>query len=314
MISGINQLTSAVVNGTAAVQPFLGSVYYVNSAGGGSASSAGTLRDPCLTIQAAVTLAAAQATNKNDVIIVMPDHVETITDGDDLTLSRAGLQVVGIGAGARQPQLRLTTATTATVNISGASTRLVNMRITAAFADVVAAITLSAADVEINGCRIDEEETDENFVDFIKTNTTDNACDGLTVIGCDIIGVDTANDNGINIGGHLDRLRVINNFMRLGIANGEGCIETQTGKNITNALISRNHFVRFNTTTAGFAVNAVGTGNTGLITNNHVVANAAIAVLATAFNDGGGILGMNQNYCAGEIEKSGILAPAVDAD
>lgn len=314
MISGINQLTSAVINGVAAVQPFLGSVYYVDSNGGGSASSAGTRRDPCLTIQAAVTLAAAQSSNANDVIIVMPDHVEAITDGNDLTLSRAGLQVIGIGAGARQPQLRLTSATTATVNISGANTRLVNMRITAAFADVVAAVTLTAADVEIIGCRIDEEETDENFVDFIKTDTVDNSCDGLTVIGCSIIGVDTANDNGINIGGHLARLKVIGNYFRLGVANGEGCIETQTGKNVTNALIDSNFFVRYNTATAGFATNLVGTGNTGMVSRNHTVANAAIAVLATAHNDGGGFLGHNQNYCSGEAEKSAILSPAVDAD
>lgn len=314
MLGGTDLLTSSLLSGAPSVQPFLGKVVYVSSGSDGGAGAPGTLASPLSTISGALTLLATQSWNRNDVIVLLPDHAENISTATALDINRAGLQIIGIGSGDRQPQLRLTTVVGATVTVSAESVRIVNVRITAAFADVTAAVTVTAKNLQLIGCRIDEEETDENFVDFVKTNTTDNACDGLTLVDCQLIGVDTANDNGVNVGGHLDRLTVRNCFFRLGVANGEGCIEAQSGKNLTNALISRNHFVRFNTATAGFAVNAVGTGNTGLVCDNRVVANAAIAVLATAFNDGGGILGMCENYCAGEIEKSGILAPAVDAD
>jgi hypothetical protein len=317
MIAGIDLLTSAVINGAPAVEPFLGKVVYVNSNADGGTYNTGSIKSPCLTLASALTIVGQQVgDNLNDVIVLMPGHSEAISTATALNISRAGVQIVGIGAGARRPQLRLTTVVGATVTVSAESVRLVNVRITAAFADITTGITLTTAkNFTMVGCVMDAEETDENYVDFIKTSTTDNAADGLTLIGNRFVDVDTANDNVVNIRGHLDGLRVEKNFFRAGVANGEGIIEAQSGKNCTNLLIRKNTFVRYNTATAGFATLLPGTGNTGMIVDNRVVASGAIAVLLVAFSDGGtGIVGLAQNYVAGETGKSGLLTPAVDAD
>lgn len=79
---------------------------------------------PLATIDAAIGLCTA---NAGDTIIVMPGHTETITAAGGIACDVAGITIVGLGEGASRPTITLGTATTASVLITAASTKIQNI-------------------------------------------------------------------------------------------------------------------------------------------------------------------------------------------
>jgi len=214
-----------------------GNVYWVDSAYGGTA--VGSFNSPYTTIQAAVN---ACATNNGDRIYCKSGHQEDLASAGALTCSVAGVTIQGIGYGSAQAQLTFITAATASVVLSAASVRFVNMRFTAGFADVGAvgtgAIDINASGAEFLSCRFDESTTDLNYIVVMSAVT---GADDIKVIDCDYVGADASNDFFIELAGAHSGCRIQGNRMTHSVAQTAGQPFIKSGGALTNVLIEENY-------------------------------------------------------------------------
>jgi hypothetical protein len=153
------------------------------------------------------TIAAAVAVDQpDDVILVAPLHVETITAAAGLVLSRAGVTYVGLGNGNRRPQVNFTTAGGADMDVTGAGTRMINFRFTGGIDALTNPVHLAAADIQL--LDVVTEDVTGQATDFIVT--TDD-CDRFVISGWQHRGAAAAGaDTAISIVGGDDWL--IENF------------------------------------------------------------------------------------------------------
>lgn len=114
------------------------------------------------------TIASALSTSvasRGDVILVLPAYTETITS--PITLSKAGVSVVGIGQGALVPTITVNAAVDG-VTATAASVRFENFAFAAPETDnATAMINVAAAGVTIRDIRGIGSQTAKNFVDCI---------------------------------------------------------------------------------------------------------------------------------------------------
>ncbi len=176
------------------------------------------------------------------------------------------------------------------------------------FADIVEVFDLSAAGFTVRRCRFVDAAANVNFVDLIKTTTTNNQCDRLTFEDNVVISPDTANDGVVSVNGDLEELVFCRNFIRLGVANGEAAIDVATGKDLTNCLIMDNVLYRLNTANA-ILVNSDTTANTGIVARNfvgHADTAAETPIDVTGARE-------FENYHTAANDASGYLLPAADS-
>jgi len=84
----------------------------------GSDGNDGSFQSPKATIAGALLQCAA---GRGDVIYVKSGHSETISTAGALTLSVAGVQVIGLGSGGSRPQLTFNGSTAASLLVSAAN-------------------------------------------------------------------------------------------------------------------------------------------------------------------------------------------------
>lgn len=148
-----------VIRGVPLLQTHPGKVFWVgNSAtllqgekGASNVSNSGTYLQPFATIDFAVGQCAA---NRGDIIVVRPNHTETVTAAAGLALDVAGIAVIGLGTGSNRPTVNLTTSTAATVTISAANVVVSNILFTGGIDAIASVIVVSAADVSIVNCEV----------------------------------------------------------------------------------------------------------------------------------------------------------------
>lgn len=295
-----------------------GKVYWVSNAStlqrgqrGGSNSNKGTYDSPFSTLAYAVTQCIA---NRGDVIFIKPGHAETISSATALTLSIAGVAIIGLGLGASRPTFTLDTATTATINVTAANIAIKNCIFSANFADIVSFFTLTTARNFTLECNLFKATaTDMNSLYVVDTNATTADCDGLSIIGNKWIEPDTATLSMIKMDGTNDSITVTGNYLSLGVNNNKAAIAAiATGKIITNADIGSNRVFRLNTdsATGAILVTTDGSTNTGMIYSNFVQhADTAAEVLVTASAG----FGVFENFASGVAGASGYLLPAADS-
>ena len=100
----------------------LGNVWWVDSTIGSDSNSISSGRGnyphrPFATVAHAIAVAVA---NNGDIIVVAPNHAETITAAGGWTVP-AGVQIIGYQADGDRPQITFSTATTASILMSGAN-------------------------------------------------------------------------------------------------------------------------------------------------------------------------------------------------
>jgi len=158
----------------------LGRLWYVNSAAAGAnngSPSGNTPGTPFATLVYAVTQAAAY-----DTIVVAASHAESI-DANDLTLSKDGLQIIGVGEGDARPLFTLA-ATGSTIAVSGAGVLLQNVRLTTDVDNVTVGITVTGAGFSLVDCRF----TDKAATQIATFLTASAAANRLTVRGLRYLG------------------------------------------------------------------------------------------------------------------------------
>lgn len=124
-----------------------GSVFYVDSVDGNDAN-AGTNRDaPKATLASAQTAATA---NNGDVIILEAGHTESL--GASLSLTKAGLRIIGLGSGSSKPAFTVTAAVDG-MNISGSAIEIYGLRFpVGTTAPNTSRINLGASGIRIIDC------------------------------------------------------------------------------------------------------------------------------------------------------------------
>jgi hypothetical protein len=279
-----------------------GNRWFVNSATGVNSVGAGRNPDqPFASLAYALTQVTA---SQGDIIYLMPGHNEAIAAAATLALSVAGITIIGLGARNNRPTFTFA-GVDSLIGISGAGCVLRNVRLVAGIDEIVTAISVTAAFVELD--RVDiSEVTSKQFIQFCLTTA---AATDLIIQNCvhHQSTAPAASSLWIQLVG-ADRAKILNNQIFITTTNSasSSVIESDTTAPV-NIRIEGNRIVQLGGT-GTIPINLV-TSTSGLVHNN-IVASAKTAIagsiaLASCY---GGL-----NYAAHVVNKSGLLEPVVDA-
>ena len=186
-----------------------GSVFFVHSGTGTDGAGYGRNPDsPTATLDYAVGLCTA---SKGDVIYVLPGHAESLTTATSLTMDVAGVKVVGLGWGAKRPTFTITTATTATWNVTAAGCWVENVLIVSNFLNVAASMTVAAGGTSLTLKNVEFRDTSAILGSLIHLSVAadvdDLIIDGMRVVATALTAAAT---NCVLFAGGCDRLRITN--------------------------------------------------------------------------------------------------------
>ena len=159
-----------------------------------AADKYGTFTRPFSTITAALAVCTA---NKGDIIYVKAGHASSISAAGSITVSVAGVSIIGLGKGTSRPTLTYS-ATTSTMIVTADNVKISNLRFVSAINDLAEFLTVTANHCLVENCIFSTANTFEAFC-FIGLTTT---YDYLTVRGCRFIqptdpaGTDDAAETG----------------------------------------------------------------------------------------------------------------------
>lgn len=279
-----------------------GRVFWVSSTSGNAADDPAHGIDP-LTPFATIAYARSQATPANgDTIYAMPAHTETIIAAGGITLtstsptSAVNLRIVGLGDGNARPIIRYSTATTASLLVTGANVTIENMIFDMTGIDALAnPINVQAAGFTMRRCTFIVATSAGQATRAILTNASatsmlleDNLFYGTLDAG-------TAEAVGL-VGGYNAVIR--NNVFSGAYTTDHGAIYAGT-TTVQNITIQGN--LIFNRTASSTIGVSLATGSTGFVVNNRfqvLASNAPIVCSGCAW------LG---NYYAATIATSGTL-------
>ncbi len=286
----------------------MGKVFYVDSNGGGSATSGGTSPETAFTtLDAAINACTA---SKGDTIYVMPGHAETIAAADGFDADVAGIAIIGLGWGAKKPTFTFS-ATDSTAAVGATSVWIENLRFVAGISAVVVGLNVEAAGVD---CTIKNCEwywsgtTGRDFVGSLNINV---GAHRATVDGCRFLaepavaGASTA----VQLVGAVHNVRVQNcEFM------GDyslACMSVIT--TLCQGLMFLNNLVH--NTDASEPYLEVITGTTGVIANTRGLAKGG-TIAANAVADA---MAHCENFVVNTAGTAAILVgaggvPALDVD
>ncbi len=118
-----------------------GNYWFVSSVIGSAGYPGNDSTQPFATLMGAVNVAAS-----GDVIILLPNHAETIVAADGVLIATAGLTVVGQGEGSSRPTFTFGTSTAATFHINAASFQISNIVGICNIDQIVSPFSITAAD------------------------------------------------------------------------------------------------------------------------------------------------------------------------
>lgn len=246
-------------------------VIYVDS-GSGESTADGLTPDRAVDSIETAFSAGLVTANQGDMVAVMPGHSETITAAAAIDLDVAGVDVVGFGHGADQPQIIFNNAA-ATVAIGADGCGFDNIRFTSSLDSVAIGINVEAGveDWFVTNCRFDVETvgTDE----FDLSIDVKAGCHRGLVEGC-TFDMDLADAvAAVKLTGASDRVTIKGN--RVFGDYSTACITGDTTLS-TNVDIGGNLLLNGE----GGNLNAqpgieLLTGSTGIIYDNYIVCNLA---------------------------------------
>lgn len=268
---------------------------------------------PLATIKQALSLCVA---SRGDKIILLPGHAETITAAG-IALNVAGVSIIAdpSAVGSQRPTITLSTANTATMTITANEIVVSGVLFVANFLNIATCIDITTAtDVVISGCEFRDTSSVLNFVKAIRTDTTDNHADGLTVIGSRMLGTGTSATTAmVNIRGAINRMVVNANSVDIqGTTATTGALILATSKALTGARILGNDVVSNLSTSSAAQLVVAGTGGTGFVADNYVNAPALVATVALLVTASSG-LSFHNNLVQENPDASGFLSPAADS-
>jgi hypothetical protein len=283
-----------------------GKTIYVDSAVAGSDGSSPATA--LATLDSAFDKATA---NQGDVIVVMPNHAETITGAGGITHDIAGVSVVGLGTYNQRPRFLMDAGTTVTYLISAADAYVSNLEFASGHSNVATCFNVTAVGAHINSCKFGNNTTNEDFLVCITASGADASANGLTVSNCEWYTTDTDDDQLISFIGSAADVKVINNRMLTSATATAQLIICAAGKLLTNAEIGWN--ICSNLMTAGeLFISNDGTTNTGFVHNNYAGHADVTGAHDPGWTTGGWRLFNNLSVSVDTLQ--GVLVPAADVD
>ncbi len=299
-----------------------GKAFWVSNSGvlsdrqiGSSNNNKGTFDQPFSTITGALAQVVA---NRGDIVFVKPGHAETVAAAAGIVLNKAGVAIIGLGAGAKRPTLTWSTATS-TVTLAANNMSIQNFLFLGGAATTfvasafVALTTVVANDFVIDNCEFRDVDATHGFVACVlQGGTTANAMDGLTFTNNKVYRYLTsppAANTAVVTTAAIDRATFNDNFIVNKTANNNIALGWAFGANgVQNLQMARNRTYSLNTgTTAGELMSGGSTTSSGLVFDNecfHLAATGLIAPVSTK-------LGFANNKCSitGAADKQPLLNP-----
>src|SRR3990167_9367773 len=225
-----------------------GSVYFVDSNGGGSATSGGRSPESAFTtLDAAIGACAA---SKGDTIFIMPGHAENLAAADSVDADVAGIRIIGLGENALVPTFSMTAAAGA-FKIDAANVYVKNIRLVANFAGGVTKaidVTADADGLTLDGIECRDTTTDKEFLIHVAVATT---VTDLHIKNCDFRGLGGTMSNSILFAGTSTNTTIEDSFIH--VDSSDDTIDHLAGAAV-NCLIRRCTVVNEDTTTALYCI------------------------------------------------------------
>lgn len=208
--------------------------FFFVQATNGSNSNAGTdPRSPVASLETALGFCSA---NRGDVIFLLPGHTETLTAS--LTISVAGVTIIGMGNGEKRPQFIVGDAAGEAINITGANVVLDGLILIAGTDQQTWMLGIKALDVTVQNCEFREVLTTKQPLTMLDIGGggAANTADRAKVLNC-YFNAPTAGDGdrAIELGEVMDRVE-IGGCVAYGDWD-DACIHNPTGKVLTNLYI-----------------------------------------------------------------------------
>jgi len=260
----------------------------------GSNNNRGTFDAPFATIAGALTACLA---GRGDIIMVKSGHAEVITAVNPLNFNKAGVQILGVGAGNARPSLTIGASTSATLTFSAANVALRNFNLDFTGIDAVAAgATIAASGVMLIDCFIRTASASAQATLGVSIAT---GLSGVVIAGNAFYGTSDAGTTAALqiIGG--DNHNILDNQFFGAYTAGTGAIS-----NITTASLNleiAGNFIANNTAASTKAITAVA-GTTGVIANNRMQILSGTAPITAA-----AMSWVGANYYAAAIATAGTL-------
>lgn len=269
-----------------------GNVFYVDSNNGSNDNMGTDPSAPKATIDGAINACTA---NNGDVIVVMPNHAETITAAAGIDFDIAGIKVVGLGEGTNRPTITFSTATTADIDFDAADIYIENIVFVNDIDALAAPLDVNKAGVSFVNCEFNDATAAKQTVRWI---LTDANADYLKVYNCVNKGSDTAGATAwITLVG-TDHTEIVGNTSHGDFSAAN--IEVITTA-ITDALIANNYLENANAVDVNIEGYAAATG---WIANNFC-RNATDA--QTTWINTPGAMSLFENYGVNNDGETGIL-------
>lgn len=254
---------------------------------------------------------AACTAGRGDFVYIAPGYALTVTASVP-ALDVAGVTIIGMGSGLNRPTFTYGAAA-ATINVTGANIRMMNCHHIANYDNVAAAYTTAAAkDFELRGCTFDDKTTALHFVSIVVTNATDQAAEGLKVIGNRWNGLALAPNAFVSILAATDRIIINDNVVHMDATNNVGHFITLAAKIVLEAEISNNvcNVVGATDATVGIFLTGSGSTSKGIVRDNLV--SSLDTTTELIFTAGTGLTYYDNLY-TGVADKSGYVVPAIDS-
>lgn len=312
-------LNGVTIRGVPIQQLHPGEVHWVQNSsvlakGGvsGSDGNKGNYREPFGSLEGALNNNKVVA-SRGDIVVLMPGYTQTITLNTEILFDKAGVAIVGLGAGSLRPTITYGAAA-ANIPLSAANMSITNVLLVNNFADVASNFTVSGTDTPtdftIENCEIRDTTSILNGLTVITGNATANSLDGLSFLKNRISSLGTtAATTSIVLGAAVDRWTVNDNFGVYAILDNTACLIGGGANNITNFEFARNNLFRPNAnSTSGTAISSSSTGCTGICHDNRVW---QLDGSAGIWIDTGTKLGFFENYSpiTGAADRSGLINP-----
>jgi hypothetical protein len=270
--------------------------YYVNSVTGASGNSGLSKDEPLATIDQAINKCTADA---EDVIYVMPNHVEAIDAATDLVVDVNSINIIGLGTGQNRPILRYD-GTAGRIPVSADNVTISNVIFMASIASIVSGVTVTGTYNEFHNCEWNFDATGIEFLQMLDIDTGD-----YTLINnCKFVAE--------NIAGCNNAIRIDNSpgaAIRNCTFRGDyttACITGVAGSAAASVDLELSGcFLENKDTTAGTLVDMTDT-STGIITNNRGF--TLFTTNITAPWDGGNCL-QSENYVVNAVDETGAVSP-----
>lgn len=279
-----------------------GDVYWVSSTTTGASDDAGSGRSPdrpFATLAAAISAATAST---GDIIVVLPGHAETASAV--ITVSVAGLRIIGVGVGRNRPAFTAAAAARDLVNITGANTLIQNIRFIGAASGCTALVNIGASDGVIRNCVFDHAAAPLMAV-------TVSAGDRWVIDGCRFLGTAANPDCSIDLEAKCRDWVVQNCTADYTASAGlDLAFVRSNAKAQPGGMVAYNTVLGCNTMFLDINSSAAATGD-GLVVGNRIAMYAALTSIEDCLDLGGWM--PVDNLATDEATKTSARIPIVTA-